>query len=103
MLHVALSVVALDAWRRGGWALRAAPAAVHVLFSLVTLLNTTSGACVATLPLLAALVGAAVVAAVRVVRAPDYAAARQMRAWERLVALHDAGGGGTGHGHERRE
>lgn len=96
VLHIALSVVAMDAWRRGGVTLRAAPAAAHLVFSLLTLLNTTSGACAATLPLLAVVVGVAVAGAVRVVRAPDYAATRQMRAWERLVALHDAGGGARG-------
>ena len=85
-LHILLMVVALDAWRRKSPRLQAASFVLHLAFSLVTLLNTANGACAATLPLLSVVVGVAAAAAVRIVRAPDYAATRQMRAWDRWVA-----------------
>lgn len=90
VLHVLLMIIALDAWRRKRLQLMAVPFALHAAFSLMTLFNTVSGGCTATLPLLAVVVTVAVVAAVRIVRAPDFAGTRQMRAWERLVAALDS-------------
>lgn len=126
VLHVALMVVALDAWRtaqaadaasgsaaasRGGsgarpqpWELGllfTAPQVLHVAFAEGTLLSSSS-ACAGTIPLLAALAGAAAALAVWRVRRPTFAAKRQMtvgaqiEAAARSAAAAAAGSAGRG-------
>ena len=86
VLHVALMIIALDAWRRQSRPLFAIPVSLHLVFTLMTFFNLGSGGtCIASLPLQALVLVGSIVLAVRVVRAPDYAATRQLRAWTLLV------------------
>ena len=84
LLHVPLTVVAFDAYRRWSAARAAVPVAIHLAFALVGLLveGPTPAACASVLPLQAALVGVAAFAAFRVIVAPDYAGTRQVAQWE---------------------
>lgn len=124
VLHMALQVVATDAWRAlaaqrakraaagapaashgltgalggRGPLLAALPAVLHVCFSQATLLSS-SPACVAVLPVLAAITAAAVGAAVWAVRQPGYVARRQARGETAMLARRsasDEGGAGAG-------
>lgn len=115
LLHVALHVLATDAWRtaaaarRGGGAhgggspsrglavaLCAAPLALHLAFSEASQMSA-SGACTGAIPVLAALTAAAGALAAWRVRQPGYAAKRQMTIAAQLESA--AGGGAGGHGH----
>jgi hypothetical protein len=60
------------------------PACARDAHVLQTLVNDVPYGCVGSLPALGVIVLASIVYAVRLVRAPDYAAKRQLRAWEVL-------------------
>ncbi len=61
-------------------------AATHVHnYALQTLLNNVSSGCYVLLPVLAFICFLTAVACVRIVMAPDYAAKKQLRAWELLT------------------
>ena len=105
-LHVALTVAALDAFRRRSWRRALAPVATHVAFALTALLSEAAptpfaGACVAMLPLLALELAAAAAWAVRVARSRDYAASVQVADWAALAAAAGIGESGAGHHHAR--
>jgi hypothetical protein len=91
-LHVALTVQALDAFRRRSAARALTAPVLHVAFALTALLGEASpppfaGACAALLPLLLLELGAAVLWAVfGVIRRPEYAAALQVAEWSALTA-----------------
>ena len=101
VLHLALSVLALDAFRRRSAARACAAPALHTAFALTALLGEAqpapfAGACAALLPLLLLELGAAVAWALfGVVRRADYAAATQVAQW---AALAQRGGSGAGAG-----
>ncbi len=93
-LHVCLTIVAFDAYR--SWTSSSAPSkrlrlayapALHLAFALAVLLPgvDSPGACVATLPVLAAVVVASAVLVGSIVAAPDYLARRQLRAYDLLT------------------
>lgn len=93
-LHVALTVLALDAFRRRSAARALAAPALHAAFALTALLGEAApppfaGACAALLPLLLLeLGGAAAWAVFGVVRRPEYAAALQVAEWTALTVRH---------------
>lgn len=94
VLHVTLTVIALDAWRnartRSGRAMLFLPFLVHLVFGLMTLSTASAGGCVIVLPIAAVIVAATVVLVWRIERSPDFAAKHQQRAWDE-VAAGDAG------------
>ena len=90
VLHITLTVIALDAWRRSssrsGRAMLALPLAVHLVFGLLTLATANTGGCVVVLPIAAVIVAATAVLVWRIERSPDFAAKRQQRAWDAFAA-----------------
>jgi hypothetical protein len=90
LLHTALMIVQLEAFRRHRLRRVAWAPLLHLAFSLLTLANGAQGGCVASLPSMAAVVVIAGVLCWRIVSAPDYAAKRQLRAWELLSSRPDA-------------
>ena len=60
---------------------------IHIIFALATLLVqiNSSSACIAELPILAIINIFTIFIVIYIVQAPDYAAKRQMRAWEVLT------------------
>jgi len=85
-LHVPLTVLALDAYRRWSAPRALASPTLYVLFALAGLL--AGDACRATLPLQAAAALAAAALAARVVAAPDFAATLQTKQWREDAASH---------------
>ena len=93
-LHLALSVLAVDAYRRAGGGVRGwgssgrvwAPLALHAAFSLSTLLTPlTGGGCVGALCLCGGVATLATGWAWRCLTAPDAFVNRQVKAWEARV------------------
>lgn len=85
-LHVCLTIIAFDAYRRWAWRRVILPSIIHMVFALSVLLVEIQGACVAIIPVQAVLVLLAGIIVGRIVSAPDYAAKRQLRAWEVLTS-----------------
>jgi len=104
-LHVALCVLALDAFRRRSAARACAAPALHVAFALTALLAETApfeGACSALLPLLLLELGVAIAWALfGVVRRADYAAAVQIAVWTQNAADANAASARSGAARER--
>jgi len=80
VLHVTLTIMALDAFRKGSRALLLLPLAVHLTFGLLTLDTANSSGCVVVLPLAAAIVGLTILNVYFIERSPNFAAKRQQRA-----------------------
>ena len=106
ILHVTLTIISLDAYRKAAAlvaaapasapapahalararALQAVPLAAHLTFGLLTLDTARAGGCVVVLPLAAVIVGLTVLNVYFIERSPNYAGKRQQRAWEMLQA-----------------
>jgi hypothetical protein len=84
-LHVLMMIWAMDAYRRWTWSRTLMPFVVHPIFALLGVLVEVQNGCVAVFPSQLAVLVLLGIGVVRLVRAPDYTARKQLRAWEVLT------------------